>query len=348
MRGSLPVLLALTSILTPIPGPGLAAQSAPHPTTLPKPFTGARAPGVNALPLARSRGFVQFWHRGDDLGPAPRTITRLGWRPDEETVERAQLQVLEIVLSSTAAGFHGLDPRFANNLGADRAVFLAVRTVSLPPQNRPSDPDAPAVWIPGDRPFAWRGPHFLVQVDILTTSIPLATAYGVDGWKQILPNETVHVTSDRSCGGTLTSGWAGGTLTLRLRGAAPGQPASFWLGIEHTRFGAIPLPFRLDALGMPGCLLAVDPVWVVPVVADGAGAHDLALPAALPVVTFALHAQALHAAPSAPLGLATTNAAHALLGTEGVSNYLYNWTVQGPVAEFGPYPANVGPVLLID
>jgi hypothetical protein len=59
-----------------------------------------------------------------------------------------------------------------------------------------------------------------------------------------------------------------------------------------------------------------------------------------------IYGQVLHSTAANPVGLATTNLANSILGGAGLSNYLYNWTVDGPIAQYGPYTTNRGPVLL--
>ena len=54
------------------------------------------------------------------------------------------------------------------------------------------------------------------------------------------------------------------------------------LSNDTTDWAGVPLPFRLDAIGMTGCLLGVDPLIFVTGVADASGAFSLSVPFATP------------------------------------------------------------------
>jgi len=44
--------------------------------------------------------------------------------------------------------------------------------------------------------------------------------------------------------------------------------------------------------------------------------------------------------------MATTNAVHSVFGEKHLSDYLFNWSRDGTVAEWGPYPKSRGTILL--
>jgi hypothetical protein len=327
---------------------GAHAAAQAHAVTLPKVFSGAFAPGGNQLPLGRSRAFVQFWYRGDDLAP-PRAVQRLGWRPDETLSTPVQPQTLEIVLSSTTRGFDSLDVRYASNLGTDATVFAALRGYQLPPLSPPHDPDRPALWMPGDRPFLWSGPHLLVQVDVRTTFLPFPTGYAADGYATALPGDDLHAFSEPSCGGaTLRASSDAVSYVLRVRGAPPNQPLTVLLGVENRMLGPLPLPLALDSLGMTGCVLALAPLAALSASSGADGTAVLTLRRPPGQQSVAVHAQAAHGTTRNPAGVAATDCTHSVLGALGLGNYVYSWDSFGPVAEYGPFQTSRGAVLLVE
>ena len=145
---------------------------------------------------------------------------------------------------------------------------------------------------------------------------------------------------------------ASGTVTsynLQLSGADANKAGSFLIGIDHTKLGgSLPLPYKLDAFGLTGCYLGVDPLVNVGFTTDASGGYFLTLPISVPITTpITLFAQALHAYAANASGFATTNVAHSLIGGAGLANYLYNFTADGPVAQYGPYTTDRGPVILL-
>ncbi|MCC6672919.1 MAG: hypothetical protein IT458_17780 [Planctomycetes bacterium] len=49
---------------------------------------------------------------------------------------------------------------------------------------------------------------------------------------------------------------------------------------------------------------------------------------------------------AAPRKGCSPDLAHCLLGGSGQTQYVYNWTVDGPSAQYGPYTTNRSAVLL--
>ena len=339
-RRFLPQLLTITAIL----GMPLAAQPSPA-HTIPKVFSGTYAPGAHSLPLARSRGFTQFWYRGSDL-PPPLLVRAIGWRVDEDTTVQAMSLKLEIVLSNTAKTATNLSMTFADNL-QKQVLFSKMRWWNLPVQNRPSNPDHPALWMTGDRPFIFTGPNFIVQVDHQTTTVPITTLYFTDGYAMpVTPH--FHMTSGKSCAGTdLIASFDTGasTYTLSLAGAPANVPAVLFLGTENRRLGTARLPLDLSAFGAPGCWLGLAPIISIPLKTDASGRLLLTAKARLRNST--LYSQAATRTNSNVLGYATSNVAHSILGNQGLSTYLYNWSRFGPQAQYGPFLTNRGVVTLL-
>jgi hypothetical protein len=324
----------------------LPAQS--HTRTVPKVFTGWHAGSAHTATLARTRFFIQTWYRGDNL-QSPSPISQIGWRVHSNTVAPAQLHTLEIVLTSTTATFSTLSKTFTSNLGNDATVFFTLKQVNLPAQNLPSDPDAPALWLLGDRPFVYRGPHFLVQVDVQSSTVPSSTPYLTDGYEMTMPDQTKHSVTERSCAGGIGVDYASGRWNLDVAGARPNGAVLFLIGRENTTAagGAVSLPLDLSPLGMTGCILGVDPIILVPLAAGPTGRASLSIPVVAGPETIIVHAQALISTNLTPVGFGTTDVAHSLLGGIGLSNYVFNFSRFTPTAEYGPFPYNLGEIILL-
>ncbi len=339
--------LAAAAALVGVSAVPAIAQSAPHERTIPKVAAGAFGGSTNALPFGRTQGFIQTWYRGDSL-PIPHPITTIGWRAARGSTAAGIAFDVEVLLTSTTTTFSTLSPTFANNLGTDAAVVFARRVLTLPNQSGAQDPNQPVMWMPLDRPFIFLGPHLIVQTDVQTSTPPAATPYFNDAMLSSGPLVATFLTSSPGCGGLLSGTYATGNVSVTATGATPNAPVSFLLGADHTRFaGVVPLPYRLDALGMTGCLLGVDPLVSLTVIADGGGAARLTFPYAIAGPSEIAYFQGVHASAATPAGLATTNVLHAILGGSDLIGYVYNWTVFGPTAQYGPYASNRGSVMLI-
>jgi hypothetical protein len=257
--------------------------------------------------------------------------------------------VLEVVLASTTKTFATLEPTFANNLGPAPVTFFQQKQVSFPWQNLPTDPDQPSLWLLGDQPFVFTGPHFLVQVDTQTSSPPQTLGYWVNAYT-MTPTSIVNASSGRSCGGRLTATlYTNGVFDFELASAAANQPAWFLFSNEQTRLsGGVGLPYDLTLFGMPGCRLGVDPFASIAAATNASGFARLRTQ--LPPLAsqyFVLHTQALHGGATNAAGYATTNVLHSVLGYGELSTYLYNWDQFGPVAQYGPAVWNQGAMVLI-
>jgi len=148
----------------------LVSQTVADVRTIPNSFQGVLAPGANLLPLSRTRGFIQTWYHGSNMKIFP--VLELGVRVDSGSNAAALTHTLEVTLASTTKTFSTLDPTFANNL-TNPTLFVAKRVINFPAVTNPTDPNAPSLWIKGDKPFVFTGPHLIVQFDIQTS-----TSYG--------------------------------------------------------------------------------------------------------------------------------------------------------------------------
>lgn len=334
-------LLALLALFAPV-------QAQARPRTIPKIFAGNYGPTANLAPLGRTKVFIQTWYRGDNL-QLGLPVLELGWRVHNTISAAAQAHTMEIVLGSTPATFSTLSKTFAANLGPAPVTFLALTTVNLPAQAQPADPDQPAVWIKGNRPFVFQGPHLLVQVDVQSAAAPTSTGYNCNSFTMASASTSFFLTAEKSCAGaSLQGSHANGQLTLSLTGAPPSTPVFFLIGLDNARLGgSVPLPLDLGFLGMTGCVLALDPFLSFGASADATGAAAPVFPVALPPESLVLSFQALHLTAANPAGIGTTNRMSTILGGAGLCTYLYNWTVFGPTAESGPFAGNRGAVILL-
>lgn len=257
---------------------------------------------------------------------------------------------IEIKLSNATVTHATFGKIFANNLSQLTTTVFARKPVNLPALGGANDPDQPVAWLASDVPFAYVGPNMVIQYDLGPATGAVSTPYTCDAYTMTGATSTLFKNSETSCGGTVAASYtAAAGLNLTISGATPNQPAWFLVGVDNVLLGGVPsLPFKLDPLGLTGCVLGVDPLVTVATVADGTGTATLNVPYTLTTtsVTDVLHVQGLHRTTGNPVGLASTDVAHCLLGGSGQTQYVYNWTVDGPSAQYGPYTTNRSAVLL--
>nr|HMQ23050.1 hypothetical protein [Planctomycetota bacterium] len=320
-----------------------ASLRAQHPATIPEMYTGSFATSSNALPLGRTKAFIQYFIDGKHVGLRSPIVSQIGWRRASTTVTSpAATMQLEIVLGATSATFSTLSTTFAANFTGTPTPFLALKALNFPAfSSATTDPDVPALWIRGDRPYIHTiGSSLIIQVD--NQSSP--TAGSLTGWNSdsILGGSTtsaIITSTDASCGGQLTTSYAAGSVSLSVSGAQPNLPVVYLLGLH------LAAPFDFGAIFGPTCTAVVLPDITIGVAANAAGQHSFSFPLTTPVTeTLVVHFQAIHLFNNQ---LVTTNATHMSIGNAGLCNYLYNWTTFGPTAQYGPYTTNRGPVHLI-
>ncbi len=111
--------------------------------------------------------------------------------------------------------------------------------------------------------------------------------------------------------------WLGDSFIIRTHGLANNLPALLVFGLSRTLWGAVPLPFDLASLGMPGCELSIsiDSTRALTPVA-GEASVTFAIPATMGLIGFEFHNQALALDLGAnPAGLVTSTAATARVGS---------------------------------
>jgi hypothetical protein len=326
---------------------GLSAQPNPHVTTMPRVVAGTYANQSNAFPLGRTGGLIQYWYRGDSL-PAVPIVTAIGVRPASGAAGPARSQSFEIVFSNTAVGWAAISKTFLNNFGTLTTTAFTRKTVNLPAIT-PINPDTPVLWMMNDVPVVVIGPNLIVQFDMGPAASAQLVGYTADSF-DMAGVTTRHLSSDPSCGGTLaasTTTSPATAFTLTLAGGPPSVAAWFILSANATSSGGAALPFKLDVVNMTGCILGVDPQITVAASTGPSGTASITVPFALPADAYVVYAQAAHQSTANPVGIATTNVTRSVLGAAGYCNYLYNWTIDGPLAQYGPYAYNLSVSLLL-
>ena len=309
------------------------AQSVPHTTTIPELATGTFLGSASSFPLGRTGGRAQYWFRKDGL-PLPTVVTAIGPRPNKGTSGTGRTQSLEIKMANSTLPHASFSKDFALNLGAAATVVHARKNISIPNLTSHLDPDLPMLWILLDAPFALLGPNLVVDYD-LGTAVGAGSA-SFNGDLVTLASPGRHYSSEASCGGTLAASSTTVSYDLLLSGATPSQPTWLMLSANTRTWGGQRLPYALDGLGMTGCVLGVDPQVVVAGIANAAGTSSLSVPLTLPPDAYVVYAQGAHMSSANAFGLATTNVTRSLLGFTGFSSYIYNFTVDGPLAQNGP------------
>ena len=317
--------LALTS--------SLCAQAIPHTMTIPKVSTATYGNSISSFPLGRTGGLAQYWVRGDGLHK-PAVVSAMGPRAGKNISGAARTQSLEVTVANTTLDYASFGKTFAQNLGTAPTVVYARKNLSIPTLTAQVDPDQPGVWIALDAPLLILGPNLVLQFDLGSAVGAASATYNGDLMTLASPGRAAS--SEVSCGGALAAYPSTTAFLLTLVLATPLAPAWFLVSADATATGSIQLPFKLDPIGRVGCVLGVDPQVVISTTADAAGQATLTIPITLPADAYVVYVQAVHASTSTPLGLASTNVMRSILGFTGFCSYIYNFTVDGPVAQNGP------------
>lgn len=103
--------------------------------------------------------------------------------------------------------------------------------------------------------------------------------------------------------------WLGDVVVVEVRGLPPTAPAVVHVGYSDTVWGAVPLPIRLDPLGMPGCSIFASIDAISPLANQGGTARfALPVPVDANLIGGRLFVQAIAIDPPAnPFGATTTN-----------------------------------------
>jgi hypothetical protein len=108
----------------------------------------------------------------------------------------------------------------------------------------------------------------------------------------------------------------GGPVSYELAQAPPGRFAAIQLGTSNTLWNGIPLPLRLDFLGMRGCTQWIAPAFEVYLFTDAAGTATLpiVLPPDPALVGVSVFTQGLITDPPSPGFAITTNGLETVIG----------------------------------
>ena len=109
--------------------------------------------------------------------------------------------------------------------------------------------------------------------------------------------------------------WLGEFFTIRL-GSLPAGPAVVMLGDSSSAWGGVPLPLRLDPLGMTGCSLLANPLLLLPVLqSSGSGTASFVTPGNAALLGGSFYTQAFVVDPQANLfGATVSNAGAGRIG----------------------------------
>ncbi|MAE77397.1 MAG: hypothetical protein CMJ85_11070 [Planctomycetes bacterium] len=310
-------------------------QSVPHTRTIPKLLTGTFSGTASSFPFGRTGGRVQYWFRQDQLH-ATSLVTAIGSRPSRGYQSNTgRTQSMEVTAANTALTYAQFTNVFTTNLGAAKVLF-ARKNVSIPPIVANQDPDKFAASIALDAPFLMLGPNLVLQCDLGSAVGAKSAPYNTDLLN--VQGAGKHFTSDPGCGGSMAATTTPAAYSLVVTGAPASTVVLLFLSSNATKWGPIDLPFKLDGLGMKGCLLGVDPQFVLGIVADASGRATLAVPFPTPKASpLVLYSQAVHVSRSTANGLATTNVVRSLIGNVGFCRVMYNFTADGPNAQYGPF-----------
>ncbi len=315
------------------------------PLVVPNIFRGTFAPTAHSTPLGRTKYFGQHWYRGDSL-PAVFPIRYLGYRTPRGATYSARNIVIGIVLDNSRIAVGGLSKTFTANLSSSPTTFFKLKQLSLPAVTNNQTPDQPNPWIAGDAVMVYLGPNLLVQTDVQTSTTPSTTGYLCDGFSA---GGNVFTTGT-SCGKSrLVWQQSGSSHSLAVTGAPASAPVVFHVGIDNRSFGGAPLPLDLGALGMTNCSLMLNPLVTAILTADSSGRASLTGTLTPPSPAVMVFVQASHPEAAAnPANYVATNMASSILGTNGLGDYVYNWTTFGTTAQYGPYyPTMYGQILLL-
>jgi len=323
----------------------LGAQLATH--TVPNAAKTIPGAGASVLPLGRTRCKMQSWYRGDSL-PSQARLGWIGWRVEFGLGRMTGgTHKIKIVLANTPVTYTAYSATYAANLGPTPTTFFALRNISFPNADY-VHLDQPSLWVPGDAPFVFQGPHFIVQVDNQSTTTPTSRRHTVDQFKSLNTFTGNPISPYLSnCGGLLRPSYSSGFWTLSLSRAAPNSPVNFMVGGNHLA-GSVPLPVDLGIIGLTGCRLDVGPLINLTGMTDANGIATLRfLYTHVNPEPIVLMAQALHLDVANPGLPAISNVTSTVFGLTGYCNEITSLNSFGPVAEFGPATANTATIVLL-
>jgi hypothetical protein len=138
-----------------------------------------------------------------------------------------------------------------------------------------------------DFPFSYTGGHLVISHFCYSTSVlgPIVQGgYFCDAEAPEQPGEAPVRSFGAGCpaGMSRATGIApnpgAGNMALFQHDAAPGALALASLGTSNQAWNGIPLPLSLAGIGLPGCSLYVDLLFLLPVQVQGSGLAEVFVP----------------------------------------------------------------------
>ncbi|MFQ5504837.1 MAG: hypothetical protein ACE5F1_08585, partial [Planctomycetota bacterium] len=272
---------------------------------LPAAYKNAMAQGSTTWPHATANFRAQQVFLGSEA-PTAGTFNALALRQDERPQNSpAGSQVLKITLGYTTLNHTSLGLTFASNWNSGTPSVVFNGTINYPAlTGANSDAKKFKVMIPFTRNFSYvpkSGRNLLLEVvntsakDLSTTvdaaitsTATTATVIAVSATATKAVAKVDHF-GVVACFGLPGNPGAipvlsntgrptvGGAYNVNLSRAVASSTALLLIGASKTKWGALPLPFDMTALGAPGCKLLAGGDLIVPVPTDRLGTATLQL-----------------------------------------------------------------------
>lgn len=198
--------------------------------------------------------------------PNGRSISRIGFVRDSGLTSTGQSVLLKVQMGQCTLPFGNISSVFAQNFTTTPTVVFgtaqgAAKVFALPNLGGVGGVDV--VWLPLDTPFVYDSSKGLVvDFQVYTNNNgnnPFS--YYLDAASHRSPQRDVGIAC-RTSGGLLphlessTASYLGGNWSLSLNNAPSTTPMALLVGIASHEPG-----IALDVIGMPGCMLSIDPLW---------------------------------------------------------------------------------------
>ncbi len=276
-------------------------------------------------------------------------IFGVAWRRHANTTDfNSSTRDVEVTLCSTTADRGTLSSTFASNLNASATVVVPRQVINLPAVPANAGPDGGWFGFPLTTPWAFTGPNLLVETKTFAASYVID--YRTDRCFESTSGEALTFGSTNCGSATINSTSTGGTyiggsnVAISLAAAPSNVPAILLLGSNMRTFAGLPLPIDLAPIGVPGCLLYVEPLANLTVGTDATGTASITIPMPLGIpgtVPLAFQWMYNDPASTAPVPVAATNARYIQTGPRVCTNtYVYDLfsetAVTGTIQAGGP------------
>jgi hypothetical protein len=252
-------------------------------------------------------------------------VLGFGLRATGSTADRAAFTAdLEVRASSTANAPGALSATFSANVGSDEVVVLPRQMVNVAamPANRSAGTFAQ---LPFGTPFTFgTNGNTNINIELLVYGRSTGASWSTD--RCFASANGMATTMGRGCGsGTINSTSTNGsyvansTINVTIGSATPGGVAWLLPSVDMAELApGVPLPLSLSLFGGAACDVLVNPLLMVAVPLDGAGAASVSIPLG-PVNQLNTAWQWLYSVPPSgtnPIGIETTAARRILIGPE--------------------------------